>query len=173
MFETVVECLVKRETPLKAYVGRCAVISFDLLLLVMIYILAAKAPVLMFVAIFIIAIGIILTYMVFTRTDLEYEYSFYDGEMRIDKIMHKSARKKLHTFNFGKMDFMAPEGSHHLGGMVSDRKKYDYSAGDEEQVSYIAVLYDENNTAVELKFTPNEELLDKLNKTYPRKVYMD
>ena len=127
----------------------------------------------MFVAIFIIAIGIILTYMVFTRTDLEYEYSFYDGEMRIDKIMHKSARKKLHTFNFGKMDFMAPEGSHHLGGMVSDRKKYDYSAGDEEQISYIAVLYDENNTAVELKFTPNEELLDKLNKTYPRKVYMD
>ena len=139
----------------------------------MIYILAAKVPVLMFVAIFIIAIGIILTYMVFTRTDLEYEYSFYDGEMRIDKIMHKSARKKLHTFNFGKMDFMAPEGSHHLGGMVSDRKKYDYSAGDEEQISYIAVLYDENNTAVELKFTPNEELLDKLNKTYPRKVYMD
>ena len=62
MFETVVECLVKRKTPLKAYVGRCAVISFDLLLLVMIYILAAKAPVLMFVAIFIIAIGIILTY---------------------------------------------------------------------------------------------------------------
>ena len=57
--------------------------------------------------------------------------------------------------------------------MVSERKKYDYSAGDEEQISYIAVLYDENNTAVELKFTPNEELLDKLNKTYPRKVYMD
>ena len=52
MFETVVECLVKRKTPLKAYVGRCAVISFDLLLLVMIYILAAKAPVLMFVAMF-------------------------------------------------------------------------------------------------------------------------
>ena len=65
MFETVVECLVKRKTPLKAYVGRCAVISFDLLLLVMIYILAAKVPVLMFVAIFIIAIGIILTYMVY------------------------------------------------------------------------------------------------------------
>lgn len=61
----------------------------------MIYILAAKAPVLMFVAIFIIAIGIILTYMVFTRTDLEYEYSFYDGEMRIDKIMHK-----VHVRNF-------------------------------------------------------------------------
>ena len=173
MFETVVECLVKRKTPLKAYVGRSAIIFFDFLLLMVIYFLALAASAFMFAAVFIIALGIILTYVVFTRTDLEYEYSFYDGEMRVDKIMHKSSRKKLHTFNFGKMDFMAPEGSHHLGGTVSNRKKYDYSAGDEESVNYVAVLYDENNTAVELLFTPNEELLERLNKTYPRKVYQD
>ncbi len=173
MLETVVECLVKRKTTLKAYAGRCAIIFFDMLVLIAIYIIAAKAAFLMFVGFLLFVVGIIFTCVVFRITDVEYEYSFFDGEMSIDKVMHKSSRKKLHRFNFGKMDYMAPEGSLHLGGMNSQRTLYDYSAHDDSLKSYVAVLYDEKNNAVELKFTPNEELLERLKKSYPRKIYMD
>ncbi len=173
MFETVVECLVKRKITLKAYAGRCGMIFLDALVLAIIYIIAAKAPFIMVVAFLLVVLCAVFTYLVFRNTDVEYEYSFYDGEMSVDKIMHRSSRKKLKRFNFSKMDFMAPEGSRHLGGISSQRKQYDYSANDENLTSYIAVLYDERNNAVELKFTPNEELLEKLSKTYPRKVYTD
>ena len=173
MLETVVECLVKRKITLKAYAGRCAMLFLDALALVATYIIAAQVPFLMVVAFLLIVVCVAFTYMVFRITDVEYEYSFFDGEMSVDKVMHKSSRKRLHRFDFGKMDYMAPEGSPHLGGMNSQRKLYDYSANDENFKSYVAVLYDENNNAVELKFTPNEELLDRLKKTYPRKIYED
>ncbi len=173
MFETVVECLVHRKLTTKAYMGRCAMVFADSLIVAVTLWITFFFPVLMVVAFLLIAIGVVFTYLVFRNTNIEYEYSFFDGEMTIDKIMNKKLRKRLKTFNIGKMDFMAPEGSHHLGGGSSNRKMYDYSAQDDSMQAFIAVLYDDKNNSAELKFTPNEELLERLQKTYPRKVYVD
>ena len=40
-------------------------------------------------------------------------------------------------------------------------------------ISYIAVVHDGDDSAVDLKFTPDEELLTALSRAYPRKVYRD
>ncbi len=172
MLEAVVECLVKRKLTAKSFAARVGMISLDCFIAMATFLFAGLSAIVLSLGFVLFVAGIFFTYIVFRNTDVEYEYQFFDGDFRIDKVMHKMTRKKLKVFSFSKLEMMAPEGSHRLGGGVNDRKRYDFSSQMEEDKHYIAILYDENG-AVELKITPNEELLERLARTYPRKVYND
>ncbi len=173
MLEAVVECLVRRKITMKDYAKRCCMAFFDGVVFVILVLLTLNFPLVLYFFFLAVALLVWVTYLVFRNTNIEYEYSFFDGDLQVDKILNKKARKKLHTFPMSKMEFMAPEGSHHLGGQAGNRKQYDYSANNEELKNYVAVLYDEKNQVSELKFTPNEELFNRLKNTYARKVYED
>lgn len=172
MLEAVVECLVQRKLTVKAFAGRIGMISLDLLIAAATFVFSGLSPMVLSVGFVLLVVSVFFTYIVFRNTDLEYEYQFFDGDLRIDKVMHKMTRKKAKTFNFGKLEVMAPEGSHRLGGGMNNRKRYDFSSQMEGDKHYVAVIYDETG-AVEVKLTPNDELLERLTKTYPRKVYND
>ena len=173
MLESVVECLVKRFMTPKDFAGRCAIIFLDVVLLVACFILAIALPGLVLVDFVILAVGVLLTALVFRNTNIEYEYTFFDGELSIDKVMAKRTRKHLSTFMMGKMEYMAPLGSSHVRISRNEHKVCDYSTRHPEDVPFVAVLYDDKEKMVELRFSPNEELIERLSKTYPRKVYMD
>lgn len=173
MFEDIIECIVKREITTKAVFQRAGMIFLDVVIFIVLFILGGYFPAFLLLFFIIIGIMVFLTYLVFRNTDVEFEYQFVDGSLRVDKIMHKSTRKKLKVFDMSRMDYMAPVGSRHHGGLASQRKMYDYSANDENMLSYIAVVYDGDNSAVDLKFTPDEKLLDALSRAYPRKIYRD
>lgn len=173
MLEAVVECLVKRKMTTKAYMARIGMISLCVFALLATILIFGIAPTYTTIGFFFTVGCGAFTYIVFRNTDVEFEYQFFDGDLRVDKVMHKMTRKKLKTFTFGKLEIMAPEGSHRLGGGVNNRKKIDYSTQMPEDKHYVAVVYDDDNNLVELKFTPNEELLGRLSKMYPRKVYND
>ncbi len=171
MLESVVECLVQCKLTTKEYIYRGIMIGIDILigvvLLITMYYLVPS------IGLVLVAFAVPVTYLVFRNTTLEYEYSYFDGEMTIDKVMKKRARKRLHTFSFNKLEVMAPEGSSYIRTGNNSRKKFDYSSHDKEQRAFIAVLYDEKNAVVELKFEPNDELLERLQYKHPRKIYLD
>ncbi|MGN0369463.1 MAG: DUF6106 family protein [Butyrivibrio sp.] len=173
MLETVVECLVKSKLTGKEYAKRIGMILLDVILMFAGIVLILKYPFVIFLFPFVILLMCIFTYLVFRNTNIEYEYSFFDGEMVIDRIMGRKVRKRVRTFNFAKMDYMAPEGSSHIRTGNSNRKVYDYSSHDSSQNNYVAVLYDDANGVAELKFTPNEELIERLQRSYARKIYSD
>lgn len=173
MIDAIVECLVKRKLTVKAYAARCAIICADALALIAILAILVFIPAFIALDLVIMVLAVVFTYLVFRNTDVEYEYSFFDGELAIDKVMHKMTRKKLRRFNMSKLDLIAPAGSHRLGGGVNNRVKYDYSTQNEEDLHFAAVVYCEDNTVAEVLFTPDQELLDKLKQAYPRKVYLD
>lgn len=172
MFDSLVECLVQRKLTNKALAGRCAIVLADgivAFLGVIVLMLSNFLAVIVFLVFILMGV---LTWLVFRNTNVEYEYGYFEGELSIDKIMNRSTRKKISTFDFGKMDFMAPSDSNRFH-VAKNRTRYDYSVCDDSIKSYTAVLYDSKNNACELKFTPNEELIAAIKKAYPRKVYED
>ena len=173
MLDTVTECLVSRNITTGDIAKRAAMVCLDVLVCIGLSILGGYFPSMIMVFLIIIGAMIFLTYLVFRNTDVEYEYQFLDGELQIDKVMHKQARKKMKSFDMKKMEYMAPVGSQHLGGLSGQRKQYDFSANDEEKISYVAVLADDEGNSSELKFTPDENLLSVLDRACPRKVYKD
>ncbi len=173
MLEAVVECLVKRKLTVKAYAQRCAIIGADLLGVFAILAILVFIPAFIAFSLIIAVLAAVFTYLVFRNTDVEYEYSFFDGELAIDKVMHKMTRKKLRRFNMGKLELMAPAGSHRLGGGVNNHVKYDYSSQYEEDSHFVAVVYCDDNTVAEVTFTPSQEMVDRIKQQYPRKVYLD
>lgn len=173
MLEAVVECLVKRKLTVKAYAARCAIICVDVLAFLGAVAILVFVPAFIAFDLVIAVLAVVFTYLVFRNTDVEYEYSFFDGELAIDKVMHKQTRKKLRRFNMSKMDLMAPLGSHRLGGGVNNRIKYNYSTQYDDDKHFVAVVYSDDNRVAEVTFTPNEELLEKIKQAYPRKVFLD
>lgn len=164
-----IECMVKRELPLSQGIGRIAMIVVTILLPAALIVLL---PSYLFIAFIALIVLIFLTILVFRRTNLEYEYDYFDSEMTVDKIMSKSSRKRLHTFDFKKVEYFAPADSPRLHNM-QNRKVYNYTTLNPEDNSLAAIVFDEKNEQVVLKFTPNEELLAKLKYDFPRKFYED
>ena len=56
----------------------------------------------------------VAAYFILPNLDLEYEYVYVNGELDIDKIMAKSKRKRLKSFDLAKLEIMAPVNSHRM-----------------------------------------------------------
>lgn len=172
MLDAIVECLVKRKLTVKAYAARCAIICADVLAFIAMLAILLFVPAFIALDLVIVVLAAVFTYLVFRNTDVEYEYSFFDGELAIDKVMHKMTRKKLRRFNLTKMDCMAPVGSRHLGGGVNNHIKFDFSTQYEDDQHFVVIVHGDDNMVAEVMFTPNEEMLEKIKQSYPRKVYL-
>ncbi len=171
MLEAVVECLVQSKKTTKDYIARGLILFLDIVVIVILVIsFMLYVP---FIGIIFVAIAVPITYFVFRNTNLEYEYAFFDGELNVDKIMNKRVRKKLGTFNFSRLEIMAPEDSERIKTGLNNRKQIDYSSHNPKDTAYVAVLYNDKNNLVELKFNPSEELLKSIQNKYSRKLYRD
>ncbi len=114
----------------------------------------------------------VLTYFVYQRTDLEYEYLYLDREINVDKIMAKTKRKRLVTLSVDKMEILAPIKSHQLDSYRNrDVKSFDYSAGEDIQGQKLYALYYEGNQKYVLNL--DEDFVKTIKGIAPRKVFMD
>lgn len=102
------------------------------------------------------------------RSDYEYEYLFCQGELDFDRIMAKSARKRILTVNIKEMEVLAPAGSPELQ-RYQGLKVYDCSSNSGNDV-YVMVAK-RNNQLVQVVFEPNEKMLDGIRFLAPRKVF--
>lgn len=164
MNETYVECLVKRKTP--AYMKFLKILSIMLtvcfIVLGMVFLVG-----LLFAIIFGVA-----AYFIYLNADLEYEYLYVDKELTIDKVMAKSRRKRVATFDLNKMEIVAPIKSWHLDNYKNRTDKvFDYSSGEERQPDKrFLFFYDGQKKII---FEPNEEMVKAMQFSAPRKVYKD
>ena len=91
MSETYVECLVSKGVSTGA--------KFLRILLVMLTAAFAMLGIVGFVIALVVALVLGgVTWFVYMNTDTEYEYLYLDREIKVDKIMNKSKRKKQGTF---------------------------------------------------------------------------
>lgn len=113
----------------------------------------------------------VFTFFLFQYYDAEYEYILVEKTMDVDRIMARSRRKHLGTYDFSKMEMMAPPG--HAKLETYERmncKVFNYASGYCPEREYI-VFMNSNQEMVKLILEPDEKILSALEKIAPRKVY--
>lgn len=165
MSESYVECLVKKEETVFGKVAR--------ILLVMLTVLFGLLTVAGFpFALFAALPAGFGAYFVYLHTDIEYEYLYIDKELHVDKIMAKTKRKKVITFDIERMEIFAPLNSYHLDGYRNRTcKSLDFSTGVEEKPEKRYVMYFDGSQKVVL--SPGEELVKAIRNVAPRKVFTE
>ena len=105
-------------------------------------------------------------------TDIEYEYLYVDREISIDRIMARSKRKKVASFDVEKMEIMAPINSYHLDDYRNRQiKPSDYSSGVAKQPDRRYVFFYEGQKKVILE--PSADFVKAVHNVAPRKVFTD
>ncbi|MCM1118440.1 MAG: DUF6106 family protein [bacterium] len=165
MSETYVECLVKAKSNMALkllkylLIGLTAVFVLLMLLGVVVAILAGAAT----------GIG---AYFLNLYSDLEYEYLYLDKELVIDKVMAKSKRKRVATYQVDRMEIMAPIHSYRLDNYKNRQVKVkDYSIGEELKPDLRYAVYYEGGE--KLILSPSEQMIKAIRNVAPRKVFTD
>lgn len=162
MNETYVEWLVKRKTPVY--------LVFLKILFIMMTVCFFLAGMIFMPAFLIAVLMGIAAYFITLNASLEYEYLYVDRELSVDKVMNQSRRKRIATFDIGKVEIMAPINSHQLDSYKNrNYKAVDYSSWEEKQPDVRYVFYYDGQQKV--IFEPNEEMIKAITNVAPRKVF--
>ncbi|MCM1038645.1 MAG: DUF6106 family protein [Roseburia sp.] len=163
--ETYVEHLVARKAPF--------IMRFLKTLLIMLTVCFALVGILFMNTIALIlavAVGI-ASYFAYMNTDLEYEYLYVDKEISIDKVMAKSRRKKVASYDMERMEILAPVKSYHLDEYRNrTMKTIDYSSGTAEDDKKYMMVYEGN---LKIMLEPSPEMVKAIQTIAPRKVFTD
>lgn len=171
MLDAVVECLVKRQNTIVTYIARFFMISFDAILLAASLFVFVYLPAFVVVVFVFIGLGWLVTWLVIKYTSVEFEYSYFDEELTIDKIYNKSKRKRVGRFALGRLEYIAPADSKRLQGRQNDNMvTIDCSAKDAEIKDYVFYIVEDGKKPLMLTISPNEELMEMIGKKYSRKM---
>ena len=118
-----------------------------------------------------IILAVVLYFFILPRFNVEYEYSYVNGEFDIDVIYSKSKRKHKETFSVTNVDCVAPLGSHQLDAFQHDFTVTDYSALDPNNRPYVFVVPQERRLIY--MQIDDESLIQDLKYRLPRRFFTD
>ena len=119
------------------------------------------------------AIVLFVAYLVHLNSDIEFEYLYLEKELSIDRIMAKSKRTSVATYQLEKMEIIAVEGSHHLDSYKSKDAQYktrDFSSKGEGNEYDRYVIYYEGSEKVIIEAPV--EFIRVIYNNAPRKVFL-
>ena len=163
--ETYVECLIAKKPSFA--------LRFLKILLIMITVCFAMLGMLGYViGLFIAIVAGVGAYFAHMYADIEYEYLYLDKEISIDRVMAKSRRKKIATYEIERMEILAPVKSYHLDAFKNrELKTVDYSSRIEGEHDKRYIMIYEGGMKIILE--PNAELVKAVQSIAPRKVFTD
>ena len=162
------EHLVKKERTAADSAVRIAVIGFTALFVV------AGLFITPFALLLALVLGLAGYFILFPRTDLEYEYLYVNGELDIDKIMAKSKRKRVKNLDIKNADLVAPLTSHRMDYYNNNQKMkvYDFSSGNAEHKRFAMMIRD-NGESCKVILEPDEKMIQAIRSSAPSKVFLD
>jgi len=163
--ETYVECMVKKKPS-----GAMAALKIVLIGIAAVTGLLGLMGLIVFLIVAVVAgVG---AYFVNLNANLEYEYLYVDKQLTVDKIMARTRRKKVETFDMERMEILAPIKSWHLDDYKNRQlKEINYSSGVEQQpdIRYCMIYNGEKRVI----FEPNAAMVAAIKSIAPRKVFTD
>lgn len=118
--------------------------------------------------IILLVVLIALDVFLFQRLDVEYEYLFVNGDLDIDKIMHKARRKRVCSVNVNDMEILAPVNSGDAR-QYQRAKTQDYTSASGSENVYALVVKDQG-VLKKILFEPNDAIVEGFFLLAPRKV---
>ncbi len=112
-----------------------------------------------------------LTYYLWPRFKVEYEYSYVNGQIDVARVFSKQSRKDVAKIDTNDVECIAPLGSHQLDSYGSTYKEIDYSSGNPEMKTYVLVKGGQNPGRILLHL--DDRMLSDLRRRLPRKVFTD
>ena len=162
MAEYFIEQLVKKQATFGTYLKKAGLLLLPILGLLLTPFLAAFGPLL-------VVVLVMLDVYLFKRLDLEYEYVFYNGDLDIDKVMGKEARKHLLTTSIKDAIVVAPTGAQEVLG-YQHLKAINYSTCVPGNKTY-ELITTKGSDKVRIIFEPNEAMLKAMKDIAPKKVF--
>ncbi len=163
MNETYAEFLVKRKTPAYAYVLNAVLVAITLVMVL----LALTTNVFAVIIMFLFAL---VTWLSFRNTRVEFEYLFVTNIFSVDKVLGRSARKKVFECKMSDIQIIAPSDSPELNDYkVQNQKVLDCSSKKPGAKTYAAVVQVED-VSTKVIFEPNDKMLQCFYMSAPRKV---
>lgn len=113
----------------------------------------------------------VLWYLFAFRSEVEFEYTYYDGELRFAKIRNKSRRKKIAIINMEDVIQIAPKGDRSTYKYENDKNLpfKNIASGDPSAKVYELIGKGEKGN-VRYEFEPDEDMLNEIMIKYPRVV---
>lgn len=108
-------------------------------------------------------------YLVWSYTSIEYEYSFLNGELTVDKIMGQRKRKFVVSYDMKEAEIVAPVMSEAVIRASMNTTVADYSSGNKNGNIY-AMIVNNANGKIKVLFEPNEKVLEAMHHVKPNIV---
>ena len=105
------------------------------------------------------------------RSDIEYEYSYFDGDVRFARVRHKSSRKALKVYHIEELVAIAPAGDRSMYHYENDKsvKVMDYTSMKKGVPYYDMIIKTANQTFL-YKVELEDDYLDAVSVKYAYKV---
>lgn len=110
-------------------------------------------------------------YFLSSAANLEYEYSYFDGEVRFAKITNKSRRKKLKDYTMDQVLKIAPAGDSSVVQYEKDHHVTvkDYTSKKKEN-PYYEIIVKDSESLIMYKVELDDKYLDAVCMKYASKV---
>lgn len=144
---------------------------FDIALFVLTCIFLVLAMVVPFIFAIPALIGAVLWYFLSFRSDVEYEYTYFDGELRFAKIKGKSRRKSLGEVQMNDVLAFAPKGDRSVYKYENDKSLgyKNLTSGNPDAKVYELVFKGEKGVN-RYEIEPDEAMMDEILIKYSRLV---
>jgi hypothetical protein len=166
------EQLVKRRPDIKNTMAKAGLVSaaiFLMMIVALVEVLSFAFPIL-FIAI------IFVTYILFRRFNIEYEYVLTNNELDIDIIYGESRRKRIFSASVRGFEAFRKAGSTEMEQSFSGANmKADYSSGPSGTAAKYEFVAAHKGKRMHIVFEPNEDLLSSIiphlkRGTYPASI---
>ncbi len=160
MNEVFVEQIIKRKIDTK---GICIRILAVMLIIPGLISMIIIDPILGFS---ITALLVYIAYLMFNQTSVEYEYSFLNGELTIDKILGQNKRKHVTDLDIKQAEIIAPAYSDDIISRINGIRTLDFSSGYKSDDRYSMIVYD-GKERIQVLFDPNENVIEAMHTMRP------
>ena len=111
-------------------------------------------------------------YYLITMRDLEYEYSFTNGDLTVDKIIHRRSRKRLISFDVHTVEEMGKYDPQKHAARDYSKRLIVSQYADGRDSWYMTFRHSKFGNTL-LVFTPDEKILAAVKGFLPRQVAVD
>ena len=103
--------------------------------------------------------------------NVEYEYTYYETDVRIAKIINKAKRKDLVEVNMEEVIMVAPKGDRSVYKYENDKSaKYKNFTSGDKSVKVYELIHKTSSGICRYEFEPDEEMLQAMKIKYPHTV---
>ncbi len=119
----------------------------------------------------------IVAVIVLPSLNVEWEYTYANAELDVDKIMNRAKRKRMATYEIKKAEIIAPANSHRLDYHNNNKKMkvMDFTSlfPERQKNVYAMIIEDDKNGLLKVLFEPSQEMLNDMRMRAPRTVFLD